>query len=78
VSLSNFKLLLALTSLRTYKEKLFYSKGHPTWSGYMLDCAISRCRYSSRSCLTDPIAPCDEMTELVAMERAVGVVYLGF
>lgn len=43
-SLSNFKLLLDLTSLRTYKEKLFYSEGQPTWSGYMLDCAISRYR----------------------------------
>lgn len=43
-SLSNFKLPLFLTNLRTYKEKLLYSEGQPTWSGYVLDCAISRCR----------------------------------
>lgn len=41
---SNFKLPLALTKLRTYKEKLFYGERKPAGSGYMLDCALSSCR----------------------------------
>lgn len=53
----------------------------------MLDCALSSCRrrlgtvsmsYYSRSSLTNLMAFCGEIPEMVAIEGAEGDIYLGF